>query len=332
MRGLSSDQESFSPIGSWTVPIGQRAIRLDAFVRRCLPYLSLREAQRAIDAKTFWVNDRPGKKGDKLYGGDILSFRGPQHLLSPSPLPGWSLNVPVLYEDESLLVVDKPAGMATHGFSGREKHSLANFLAATRPSLCSVGKSRWEPGLVHRLDRDTSGLVLVAKDQRSFENLRSQFRCGLIKKRYFALVWGKIKRKRVLDYPLAHDPRDRKKMKVVEQGEKKGLREKSWQALTRLRPVACSGGFSLVEVEIETGVTHQIRAHLEAFGHPLVGDPLYGEGRPDPFAVGRQFLHAFYLEFRHPKSKQDMTVTSPLPGDLQSVLNHLQIASKPPCP
>ena len=310
-------------INSWVVPSSERAIRLDAFVRRCLPHLSLREAQRAIDEKAFWVNDRLGKKGDKLYGGDSLSFRGPQQLLALSPSPGWNLHVAVLYEDESLLVVDKPAGMATHGFSGREKRSLANFLAAARPALGGVGKSRWEPGLVHRLDRDTSGLVLVAKDQRSFENLRSQFRRGLIEKKYWALVWGKVRREETLAYPLIHDPRDRRKMKTVKRGGKKGLHEKRWQALTRLRPVASAGGWSLLEVEIETGVTHQIRAHLEASGHPLVGDPLYGADRSDPFAVGRQFLHAFYLGFRHPMSDQEITVQSPLPEELREVVDHL---------
>src|SRR3989304_10559600 len=108
-------------IHSWIVPSGQRAIRLDAFVRRCLPYLSLREAQKAIGERVFWRNDRPGKKGDKLFGGEVLSFKGPQHLVAPAPLPAWNLELPVVYEEESLLVVDKPAGMAADGFSGRER-------------------------------------------------------------------------------------------------------------------------------------------------------------------------------------------------------------------
>ena len=323
MRGMPSDQESKAL--QWIVPSGQRAIRLDAFARRCLPYLSLREAQRAIDERVFWVNARPGKKGDKLFGGEVLSFKGPQHLLAPAPLPAWNLELPVVYEDESLLVVDKPAGMATHGFSGRERNSLANFLAATRPSLCHVGKSRWEPGLLHRLDRDTSGLVLVAKDQDSFESLRSQFRRGEIKKKYWALVWGKVKREEVLAYPLAHAPGERKKMTTVKTEGGKKTRVRSWKALTRLKALSSSQGLTLLEVGIDTGVTHQIRAHLEAFGHPLVGDPLYGKHRPDPFGLGRQFLHAFYLGFRHPKSGLEVTVTSPLPEALRKVLERLKI-------
>lgn len=325
MRGAPSDQESFSLMRSWTVPPGEAAIRLDAFVRRCLPHLSLRQAHRAIAERAFWVNDRPGKKGDKLSGGDRLSYRGPQYLLAPAPLPGSDLAVPLLYEDEFVLVVDKPAGMATHGFSGRERHSLANFLAAARPSLCGVGKSRWEPGLVHRLDRDTSGLVLVAKDQDSFDNLRSQFRRGSIEKKYWALVWGKVARGEILDYPLIHDSKDRKRMRAIKKEGAKKVRAKKWRALTRLKVAGYSQGFTLLEVGIDTGVTHQIRAHLEAFGHALVGDPLYGKNRPDPFALGRQFLHAYYLGFRHPMSDQEVVIKSPLPGELKRVLEDLGI-------
>lgn len=310
-------------INSWVVSAGERAVRLDAFVRRCLPHLSLREAQRAIHEKLFWVHDRPGKKGDRLFGGDVLSYKGPQRLLAPAPSPRWDLQAPLRYEDEYVLVVDKPAGMPTHGFSGREEHSLANFLAAIRPSLCGVGKSPWEPGLVHRLDRDTSGLVLVAKDQLSFDNLRSQFRRGLVRKKYWALVWGRVKREQVLDYALTHDPRDRKKMTAVEQERGRTIRAKRWPALTRLRVLGASRGFTFLEVEIATGVTHQIRVHLKALGYPLVGDSLYGEDRPDFLALGRQFLHAYYLGFRHPKSGLDVTVTSLLPRDLKRVLDHL---------
>ncbi|MEK7378039.1 MAG: RluA family pseudouridine synthase, partial [Candidatus Binatota bacterium] len=265
------------------------------------------------------------KKGDKLFGGEVLSFKGPQYLVAPAPLPAWNLELPVVYEDESLLVVDKPAGIATHGFSGRERNSLANFLAAIRPSLCHVGKSRWEPGLLHRLDRDTSGLVLVAKDQDSFESLRSQFRRGEIKKKYWALVWGKVKREEVLAYPLAHAPGERKKMTTVKTEGGKKARARSWKALTHLKALSSSRGLTLLEVGIDTGVTHQIRAHLEAFGHPLVGDPLYGKHRPDPFGLGRQFLHAFYLGFRHPKSGLEVTVTSPLPEALRKVLERLKM-------
>jgi 23S rRNA pseudouridine1911/1915/1917 synthase len=311
-------------VHSWTVPAGQPAIRLDAFVRRCLPHLSLREARKAILEGAFWINDRPGKKGDKLFSGDILTHKGSYHWLAPAPLPGWDLKVPIIYEDEEILALDKPAGMATHGFSGRERKTLANFLAAVRPSLKSVGKSRWEPGLVHRLDRDTSGLVLAAKDQLSFERLRSQFRRGLIRKRYWALVWGRMKTEGEISYSLVHDARDRRRMKAAAEGERREP-AKRWGALTRFRLLGYAQGFSLLEVEIETGVTHQIRVHLEASGHPLVGDPLYGKDRSDPFGLGRQFLHAFYLGFRHPRDGHSVTIESPLPDDLRQVVDRLRI-------
>lgn len=318
-------KERLAPANSWIVPPGEQAIRLDAFVRRCLPHLSLREARRMIEEKLFWVDDQPAKKGDRFSAGAVLSYRGPLGLLARAPLPEGHLHVPIVYEDECALVVDKPAGMATHGFSGRERKSLANFLAAARPALRGVGASRWEPGLVHRLDRDTSGLVLVAKDQDSFEELRSQFRKGLVRKRYWALVWGRIKGERVLDYPLAHDPGNRKKMVAVKAGRRRPSGSREWPASTRLKAVASSQGLTLLEIDISTGVTHQIRAHLETLGYPLVGDPLYGGNRPDPFALRRQFLHAYYLGFRHPRSGLDIVATSALPEDLAKVLDRLGI-------
>jgi len=314
-----------SSICRWVVPAGEEPIRLDAFVRRSLPHLSLREAQRAILEEAFWVNGRPGKKGDRLFAGDILSLRGARHWLASAPLPRPDLHVVIRYEDESILVLDKPAEMATHGFSGRETNSLANFLAAQRPSLSGVGRSRWEPGLVNRLDQGTSGLVLVAKDQASFDDLRLQLRRGLIRKRYWALVWGKTKGEGRIDFPLMHDPRNRKRMKAITAAERRERAVRSWNAATRFRLRGYSQGFSLLEVEIETGMTHQIRAHLEAAGHPLVGDPLYGSGRSDPFGLERQFLHACYLGFRHPKDGREVAVESPLPEELRQVVDRLKI-------
>jgi 23S rRNA pseudouridine1911/1915/1917 synthase len=310
---------------SWTVPAGEASVRLDAFVRRCLPHLSEREAHRAIGAGAFWIGDRRGKKGDRLAGGDILRFRGARDWLAPAPPPRSDLAVVIRYEDESVLALDKPAGMATHGFSGRETGSLANFLAAVRPALRHVGRSRWEPGLVNRLDRGTSGLVLAAKDQDAFEDLRAQSRRGLIKKKYWALVWGKTEADGTIDVPLIHDSRDRKKMAPFVNAKARERQPKRWIAATRFRRRAFSQGLSLLEVEIERGVTHQIRVHLQAAGHPLVGDPLYGAGRTDALGLERQFLHAAGLEFRHPKDGRKIVVKSPLPKDLKQVLEHFKI-------
>jgi 23S rRNA pseudouridine1911/1915/1917 synthase len=323
MRGVPPDQEPFAGKGSWTVPADQRPVRLDTFVRRCLPHLSLREARRAIDEQLFRVNDRPGRKGDKLFPGDVVIFAASGHWLASGPLPGRDLHIPILFEDRFILALDKPAGMATHGFSGRETHSLANFLAAIRPSLRGIGKSRWEPGLVHRLDRDTSGIVLAAKDQGSFDDLRAQFRHKRVRKKYQALVHGETEGAGIIEYPLAHDPRDRRKMRAVTSKARYSREVKKWRALTKFQKLACAQGFSLLEVEIETGVTHQIRVHLEAIGHPVVGDLLYGGNRPGLYGLRRHFLHAFHLNVRHPESREALTIESPLPKDLQEILARL---------
>lgn len=309
---------------AWTVTEEQEAIRLDQFVRHCSPHLSLRQAQSAIGEGAFWVNRRRGRKGDRLQAGDAVELRGAPQWLAAVPLPGADLDVVVRYEDESVLVLDKPASIATHGFSGRETASLANFLAARYPSLQGVGHGRWQPGLVNRLDRDTSGLVLAAKDQAAFDNLRSQFRQGLVKKKYWALVWGKTPGRGALDLPLARDSRDRRKMRVASALRGRAAKAKVWPALTRFRRVGHAREFSLLEVEIETGVTHQIRVHLQAAGHPIVGDPLYGR-EPNPLGLTRQFLHAFCLGFRRPGDGREIVVESPLPEDLQGVVERLKL-------
>jgi 23S rRNA pseudouridine1911/1915/1917 synthase len=319
-------KEESSAMFSWTVPSDVEGIRLDAFVRRCLPHLSLREAHKAIGERGFWINDRPAKKGDRLSGGERVRFRGARHWLAPAPMPRADLGVAIRYEDESILALDKPAGMATHGFSGRETASLANFLAGARPALCGVGPSRWEPGLVNRLDRGTSGLVLAAKDQAAFEELRAQSRRGLIKKQYYALVWGKTEVAGTIALPLTHDTRDREKMTPLAKARQNKPAPKNWRARTRFRRRGFAHGFSLLEVEIERGVTHQIRVHLRASGHPLAGDPLYGAGRSEPFDLRRQFLHASGLEFRHPKNGRKIAIESPLPEELREVLDSLKMS------
>ncbi len=307
---------------TWIVPADIRAIRLDAFVRRCLPHLSSREAQKAIEAGAFWFAGRRGRKGDSLSGGDRVIFRGDSHWLATAPPAEPDLGIVVRYEDDAVIVVDKPAGIATHGFSGREKRSLANFLSAARPALSGVGRSPWEPGLINRLDRGTSGLVLAAKDQTSFESLRAQSEAGGIKKTYWALVWGVADETGTIAVPLAHDPKERGKMRpVAKQDEKR--RTRSWPASTRFRRRLSARGFSLLEIEIARGVTHQIRAHLQSAGHPIAGDPLYGGKQRDVFGLGRQFLHAQAIEYRHPAEARTIRVESPLPDNLKRVLADL---------
>ena len=320
------DQVAVITTQSWTVPVERAQIRLDAFVRECLPHLSRREVETAIRERLFSIDGRAGKKGERLSGGDTLNFKGSQGWLSAEPSADSSLPVRVVYEDESILIVDKPAGMATHGFSGRATQTLANFIAAKRTELLAVGKSRWEPGIVHRLDRDTSGLVLVAKTQAAFDALRRQFRRKEIAKTYWALVWGTTLAKGRIDLPLAHDRGDRRRMRArVPSREKKQIR--SWPAITAYRKLGHGGGATLLEINMATGVTHQIRVHLAAIGHPIVADPLYGAEHADNFGLQRHFLHALRLEFRHPDSEQLMKIEAELPDDLRRVLNRLKIKS-----
>jgi 23S rRNA pseudouridine1911/1915/1917 synthase len=318
---------------SWQVALAPKAkIRLDVFLRRCVPGVSSREIRRWIEAGKIQIDRRTGKKGDILAGGEIVTFCGPPDWLAPGPVPRSELDVLTAYEDDAILVLDKPAGMATHGFSGREANSVANYLVATRPLLRHVGKNIWEPGLVHRLDRETSGLVLVAKEQEVFEALRLQFQQREVQKKYWALVFGRTERQGVIDYPLSHDPADRRKMKAVfKDGAPNKRKRRKWEALTRFVRTAYREGFSLLEVEMKTGVTHQIRVHLASIGHPLVGDLLYGS-EPAPTGFPRRhFLHAHYLGFCHPRSSEPVSFESPLPLELEALLARLGMKAPKPC-
>jgi len=234
------------------------------------------------------------------------------------------LGVPVVYEDAAILIVDKPAGIATHGFSGRDADTVANFIAAKHSALLAVGKSRCEPGIVHRLDRETSGLVLVAKTQAAFDELRQQFRQRQIMKTYWALVWGVTAAAGLIDLPLAHDSRDRRRMCATATSSRKKT-IKTWKAVTHYRKLGESRRLTLVEIEMATGVTHQIRVHMAAISHPIVADALYGAEHAQVFGLRRHFLHAMGLEFRHPDNGREFKVKTRLPDDLRKVLHQLKI-------
>ncbi|MGZ8454092.1 MAG: RluA family pseudouridine synthase [Candidatus Binatia bacterium] len=309
----------------WLVPDDLQAVRLDGFLRQCLPHLSRQEVHRAIAEDFFLLNGRVARKGDRLNGGDRLCFVGPADLLSDAPPPARQLEIPIIYEDDSLLAVGKPAGVATHGFSGRARATLANFLAAQRPGLLNIGKSRWEPGLVHRLDIETSGVVLVAKTQAVFDRLREQFRRREIRKTYLALVWGQPIERGTIELALAHDSGDRRRMVAVQHRERSAGR-RVWRAITRYRVIATASGMSLLEVEMETGVTHQIRVHLSSNGYPIVGDTLYGADYPERFGLARHGLHASSLTLRHPASGQLLCVDAQLPVELREVLQRIEMA------
>jgi 23S rRNA pseudouridine1911/1915/1917 synthase len=298
-------------------------LRLDAFARECLPHLSRRQIEAAIRTGLFSVHGRTGRKGDQLSGGNDLLFCGPQAWLTESPSPADETALSVIYEDDAILAVNKPAGIATHGFSGRDTDTLANLVLARRPDLAKVGKSRWEPGLVHRLDRDTSGVLLVAKTQQAFDHLRAQFRRRQVKKIYWALVWGNTPAKGVIDLSLVHDRRDKRRMRAV--GGVARDNERAWKAITRYRRIGQSRRMSLLEIDMETGVTHQIRTHCAEIGYPVVADSLYGNQRTMTFGLSRHFLHARRLTIRHPENERQLMLEAELPEDLAEALRRLKI-------
>ena len=282
------------------------AERLDLYVAHHCPDVSRSRARRLIDEGLVTVNGRPIKPSRLLQRGDRVVVRVPPPStldLEPEAIP-----LSIVYEDEDLLVVDKPAGMAVHPGAGQRRHTLVNALLARCPDLAGVG-GVLRPGIVHRLDKDTSGLLLVAKNDRAHTALSQQLKERTVEKGYLALVTGRLEPKEgVIEGAIGRDPRNRKRMAVVEGGR---------PARTAYRVREYLDDCTLVEVTPSTGRTHQIRVHLAAVGHPIVGDAVYG--RPSPF-VGRQFLHACRLGFHHPADGRRLAFESPLPPDLQQAL------------
>jgi 23S rRNA pseudouridine1911/1915/1917 synthase len=297
--------------------------RLDVFVARRCPGLSRSFVQRLIREGGVTVGGRPGRAGQRLEQGDRVVVRMPAE--APEPLRPEPIPLTILYEDADLLVVDKPAGLTVHPAAGVRRGTLADALLAYRPELAGVGGPE-RPGIVHRLDRDTSGLLVVAKNEAARAALARQWKERQVEKGYLALVHGRLEPPQgVIDAPIGRDQRHRQRMAVVEGGRA----ARTAYRVRRYLPVRQAGlpetprgrdVYSLVEVTPSTGRTHQIRVHFAALGHPLVGDRVYG--RPSA-VLGRQFLHAHRLAFRHPVDGRPLEFESPLPEDLQVALERL---------
>jgi len=231
------------------------------------------------------------------------------------PLPGCPLAEPIplviVYEDQDILVVDKPAGLTVHPAPGHPSHTLVNAILAHCPGL-AASNELMRPGIVHRLDKDTSGLIVIAKTDFAREYVAAQFKSRTVTKRYLVLVQGRLSPEQgVIEAPIGRDPHRRRRMAIVEAGK---------QAVTQYRVQKYLDGYTLVEVSPLTGRTHQIRIHLSAIGCPVVGDPIYGVKSAH---LDRQFVHAYCLGFRLPSTKQYQEFTSPLPADLEQALEHL---------
>jgi 23S rRNA pseudouridine1911/1915/1917 synthase len=284
-------------------------IRLDRYICRYFPELSRARVQRLIADGNITVNGKLVKPGLKLRIGDKIDIAippTPPEQVLPEDVP---LNI--IYEDDDLLVVNKPPGLTAHPTPGHPGHTLVNALLAHLPHLADVGD--WlRPGIVHRLDKDTSGLMLVAKNSQAQANLIGQFRSRSVSKAYLALVRGHLTPETgVIEANIGRDPRDRKKMAVVDGGR---------EARTEYQVIKYIGDYTLVEVQLQTGRTHQIRVHLAAIGFPVVGDKVYGVKSP---FLPRQFLHAHRLGFSLPSTGEHVEFKSELPADLEQALKDI---------
>jgi 23S rRNA pseudouridine1911/1915/1917 synthase len=277
--------------------------------------LTRAQARRLLDEGEVRVDGRmPSKAGFKLAGGETIAVRIPP----PEPAEPQPEAIPlaIVYEDEHMVVVDKPEGMAVHPGPGHSSHTLVNALLAHCPDLPGIGGVQ-RPGIVHRLDKDTSGLIVAAKDERTHLGLTRQLAERRIHKTYLALVEGRLEPpEAMIDAPIGRDPSHRQRQAILPEG-----RGREAQTHYKVREYLDAGGYTYLEASPVTGRTHQIRIHLASLGHPIVGDTVYG--KPSKL-VGRQFLHAWRLTLSHPVMGEEMTFEAPLAGDLAVGLAELR--------
>jgi 23S rRNA pseudouridine1911/1915/1917 synthase len=296
--------------------------RLDRYLAQVLPAISRSQIQRLIKEGLVQVDGHPAKSNLTLKGGQKVAIDIPEPITAavmPEALP-----LPIIYQDQDVLVIDKPAGMVVHPAAGHSSGTVVNALLHHVDDLSGIGGEK-RPGIVHRLDRGTSGLMIVAKNDVAHAELSRQFHDREVEKEYIVLVWGVVQAGRRIDEPIGRDPVNRKKMAAKAR--------RSREAVTRIVRTESFGRgvLTLARVAIHTGRTHQIRVHLSAIGHPVVGDALYGGVRRripgDLRAVGRlerPFLHATRLVFTHPADGRRMEFESPIPEDLQIVVDQLR--------
>ena len=304
-----------------TLTVGRGSgVRLDAWLARRLD-LSRTRAARLVEQGLVRVEGRPVKKSAAVEAGQRVEVEIPPP--EPTRLEPEDIPLAVVYEDDALLVVDKPAGLVVHPAPGHPRGTLVNALLHHVTDLAGVGGRR-RPGIVHRLDRDTSGLLVVAKHDAAHRALSAELAARKVGRTYLAAAWGHLRdTPMTVDAPIGRDPRVRQRMAVVEGGR---------PAVTHLRVRERWVAAELLEVRLETGRTHQIRVHLKHIGHPVVGDSVYGarweRGMAGPARrwagelarrAGRQFLHACALSFTHPASGTPLSFRSPLPPDLAEV-------------
>jgi 23S rRNA pseudouridine1911/1915/1917 synthase len=328
MRNLLTENEAgkhFSIQGSKK----DQGRRLDQFLSETHLNLSRSQAKSLIEKHHIFLNQKPTKPSAHIKAGDTVSGTLPKPSplsLKPEPIP-----LTILYEDSSIIVIDKPSGMVVHPAYGNPSGTLVNALLYHCKDLGGIN-GVLRPGIVHRLDKDTSGVMVVAKEDEAFHQLTKQFKNRTVEKIYWAIVYGRFSQNEgLIDSAIGRHPSERKKMSTR---TKKGR-----TAITRWKRVEEFYSCTLLEISPQTGRTHQIRVHLSSIGHPLLGDPLYGrKGRPnaihDPFLkecvkrMNRQALHAHRLEFTHPRTGERVQFFSPIPQDMKEVLEWLRLQTK----
>jgi 23S rRNA pseudouridine1911/1915/1917 synthase len=307
-------------------------LRLDIFLVKQLAGVSRARVQELIAQKKVQVEGSPAKASFRLRGSERITVSGPAECPSLRALPE-DIPLDVVYEDDALAVINKPAGMMVHAGAGRaedarNRGTLVNALLHRFEALSATG-GVLRPGIVHRLDKDTSGLIVVAKDDAAHQNLAQQFSHRQVKKTYVALVHSWMKQDSgTIEGPISRDRVRRRRMTTRRSGGRAAFSE--YRVLERID--SALGRFSLVEVRIATGRTHQIRVHLSSLGHPVVGDALYGapknlttrDGKISVPTLPRNFLHAAALEFAHPRTGAPLNFSAPLPEVLNNFLNALR--------
>lgn len=297
-------------IKEYRLVVDEPGVRLDKYVSERYPEFSRTRVQRLIADGYIRVNDRVAKAGLKLNAGDRLTVNVPP--LPPTTLVPEAIPLHIIYEDDDLLVIDKPAGLTVHPAPGHRSHTLANAIVAHLSGLPDSGNLR--PGIVHRLDRDTSGVMVVARNGAAQLNLINQFKARSVVKAYLVLVRGHLTPEEgIIEAPIGRDRSHRERMAVVAE-------DKGREARTEYRVVDYIGDCTLLEVRPETGRTHQIRVHLAAIGYPVAGDKVYGVKSPH---LPRQFVHAARLGFHHPATGEYVEFTSELPADLAQALRDI---------
>ncbi|HOU12705.1 MAG TPA: RluA family pseudouridine synthase [Anaerolineae bacterium] len=303
---------------SYTLVVAEAGSRIDSFIAGALPELSRTAVQRLIDAGHVTVNAAPTRAAYKVRGGDTIVVQVPPP--QPPTLGPESLPLDILYEDADILVLNKAAGMVVHPGAGNLSGTLVNALLAHCADLQGIG-GELRPGIVHRLDKDTSGVLVVAKHDRAIQALQRQFKEREVRKTYIALVIGNLEQDEgVIEAPIGRHRVHRQRMAVIADGKPARTR---WRVRGRYRDER-NRVYTLLDVRLLTGRTHQIRVHFAWLGFPLVGDAVYGPAH-SPLPAPRQFLHARSLTLQHPTTGEKLTFSAPLPEDLTVFLETLSL-------